>query len=387
MVDGTLAAPLRQRPLELGADLLGGQRVQASDGPQRPAARLRRHPRSRARAGAARLADPRPARSPGRSRPGSRTARWRRTRAAAGAHGGQRLRARRCAARARRRRRRALARRRLRARLRAARRATPHGDSWRRASWSIESTSFGGVHTNAERRARWGYGDGTSEGWIRFSAGIEDTGRPAGRRRPRARRRRALRASPSAAPPNVGAPMARPTTVHVCSQCGHTEPRWMGQCPGAASGTRWSRRSRPDRDRDCGERRPRGGAAARSRWPRCRSSASRACRPASASSTACSAAASCPARSSCSAGRRASASRRSPAWRSATWRRPAAGRSTSAARSRPPRSRLRAERLGPAALQVPVLAETDLDTVLATIEAERPDVCVIDSVQTLTPPS
>ena len=45
--------------------------------------------------------------------------------------------------------------------------------------------------------------------------------------------------------------------------------------------------------------------------------------------------------------------------------------------------RLRAERLPGAALQVPVLAETDLDTVLATMEAERPDVCVIDSVQTL----
>jgi DNA repair protein RadA/Sms len=45
--------------------------------------------------------------------------------------------------------------------------------------------------------------------------------------------------------------------------------------------------------------------------------------------------------------------------------------------------RLRAERLPGAALQVPVLAETDLDTVLATLEAERPEVCVIDSVQTL----
>jgi len=45
--------------------------------------------------------------------------------------------------------------------------------------------------------------------------------------------------------------------------------------------------------------------------------------------------------------------------------------------------RLRAERLPGAALQVPVLAETDLDTVLATLAAERPDVCVIDSVQTL----
>src|ERR1700744_5026159 len=26
--------------------------------------------------------------------------------------------------------------------------------------------------------------------------------------------------------------MARPTTVHVCSACGHEAPRWSGQCPG-----------------------------------------------------------------------------------------------------------------------------------------------------------
>jgi DNA repair protein RadA/Sms len=45
--------------------------------------------------------------------------------------------------------------------------------------------------------------------------------------------------------------------------------------------------------------------------------------------------------------------------------------------------RLRAERLGSAALDVPVLAETDLDAVLATLLAERPEACVVDSVQTL----
>jgi DNA repair protein RadA/Sms len=45
--------------------------------------------------------------------------------------------------------------------------------------------------------------------------------------------------------------------------------------------------------------------------------------------------------------------------------------------------RLRAERLGASALDVPVLAETDLDAVLAVLRAERPDACVIDSVQTL----
>ena len=37
-----------------------------------------------------------------------------------------------------------------------------------------EATSFGGVHSTAERRARWG-GDDVPEGFIRFSCGIEDT--------------------------------------------------------------------------------------------------------------------------------------------------------------------------------------------------------------------
>jgi cystathionine gamma-lyase len=36
-----------------------------------------------------------------------------------------------------------------------------------------EATSFGGVHSTAERRARWG-GDAVPEGFIRFSAGVED---------------------------------------------------------------------------------------------------------------------------------------------------------------------------------------------------------------------
>lgn len=37
----------------------------------------------------------------------------------------------------------------------------------------LSSTSFGGVHTTAERRARWG-GDAIPEGFIRLSAGCED---------------------------------------------------------------------------------------------------------------------------------------------------------------------------------------------------------------------
>jgi DNA repair protein RadA/Sms len=49
----------------------------------------------------------------------------------------------------------------------------------------------------------------------------------------------------------------------------------------------------------------------------------------------------------------------------------------------PAQVKLRAERLGADALRVPIVAETDLEVVEATLEAERPDVCVIDSVQTL----
>ena len=44
--------------------------------------------------------------------------------------------------------------------------------------------------------------------------------------------------------------------------------------------------------------------------------------------------------------------------------------------------KLRAERLG-GAERVEILAETELDAVCAALEGERPDVCVIDSVQTL----
>lgn len=38
----------------------------------------------------------------------------------------------------------------------------------------VAATSFGGVHSSAERRARWA-SDNVPDAWIRFSAGIEDT--------------------------------------------------------------------------------------------------------------------------------------------------------------------------------------------------------------------
>ncbi|HET9323754.1 MAG TPA: DNA repair protein RadA [Gaiellaceae bacterium] len=50
-----------------------------------------------------------------------------------------------------------------------------------------------------------------------------------------------------------------------------------------------------------------------------------------------------------------------------------------------PQVKLRAARLG-GAEQVEILAETDLDAICATLEREKPSVCVIDSVQTLYSP-
>jgi DNA repair protein RadA/Sms len=64
----------------------------------------------------------------------------------------------------------------------------------------------------------------------------------------------------------------------------------------------------------------------------------------------------------------------------------AAGRRTLyvSAEESPAQVKLRAERLSsPGALKIPVIGETDLGAVLATLEQERPEVCVIDSVQTL----
>jgi cystathionine gamma-lyase len=49
----------------------------------------------------------------------------------------------------------------------------PRADRFLRSLTIVrEATSFGGVHSTAERRARWG-GDAISEGFIRFSVGCE----------------------------------------------------------------------------------------------------------------------------------------------------------------------------------------------------------------------
>lgn len=188
----------------------------------------------------------------------------------------------------------------------------------------------------------------------------------------------------SAPPPTVNT-MARATTVFVCSDCAAETPRWMGQCPGCNA---WN--TLTEEVRGPAATKGRGGAA-KAR-----------------------AAAITPTRL-----REVAAERHqrlktgigeldqvlggglvpgslvllggSPGIGKSTLTNMALGNLEGAGHKTlyisgeesAAQIRLRAERLPGAALQVPVLAETDLDTVLATMEAEAPAVCVVDSVQTL----
>jgi DNA repair protein RadA/Sms len=175
--------------------------------------------------------------------------------------------------------------------------------------------------------------------------------------------------------------MARPTTRHVCSQCGHDSPRWMGQCPGCGEWNTLTEETAAAPTARGGA--PRGRAVRpvtladveAPKIPRLRTGIGELDRvlggglvpgslvllggsPGIGKSTL----------TSMALGNLAGAGRRTLY---------VSGEESAA------QIKLRAERLPGAALQVPVVAETDLNTVLATLEAERPDVCVIDSVQTL----
>src|SRR4051812_44915784 len=175
--------------------------------------------------------------------------------------------------------------------------------------------------------------------------------------------------------------MARPTTVHVCSACGHAEPRWMGQCPGCGE---WNTLVEESRGRAAAPAKGRAAGALRpvplsevpvERVPRLHAGIGELDRVLGGGLV--------PGSLVLLGG--APGIGKSTLTGMALGNLAAAGRRTLyvSGEESPAQVRLRAERLGPAALQVPVVAETDLDAVLATIEAERPEVCVIDSVQTL----
>src|SRR4051794_34790828 len=170
-------------------------------------------------------------------------------------------------------------------------------------------------------------------------------------------------------------------TVYSCSACGRTEPRWLGQCPGCAG---WSTLVE---ERAAGEGRRAAG-------PRRRASA----RPVVALRDV----------ELQQADRmqtgiaeldRVLGGGLVPGSIVLLGGEPGVGKSSLTAamlgaigaqrpvllvagEESPEQVRLRAERIG-ATTGVGVLAETELETVCATIEATAPEVCVIDSIQTL----
>src|SRR5579884_4282748 len=181
--------------------------------------------------------------------------------------------------------------------------------------------------------------------------------------------------------------MPRPTSVHVCAACGHESPRWAGQCPGCDE---WNTLVEEVRHR------PRTGLAA-------------AAGPQASSGVN----APVPLGEIAAADHRrlgtgigeldnvlggglvpgslvliggAPGIGKSTLTTMALANLAAAGRRTLyvSGEESGAQIRLRAERLTDGdPLAIPVLAETDLNAVLAVLERERPEVCVIDSVQTL----
>ena len=174
--------------------------------------------------------------------------------------------------------------------------------------------------------------------------------------------------------------MARSPTVHVCSACGHEEPRWHGRCPGCGEWNSLVEESRgraaPRPARGAGGAAPIALADVRAPdVPRLRTGIGELDRvlgggivpgsvvllggaPGIGKSTL----------TNMVLGNLARAGRRTLY---------VSGEESTA------QVRLRAQRLPEGALAVPAIAETDLDAVVATLERERPDACVIDSVQTL----
>jgi DNA repair protein RadA/Sms len=182
--------------------------------------------------------------------------------------------------------------------------------------------------------------------------------------------------------------MAAAKSIHVCSDCGHESPRWVGQCPGCGE---WNTLVEELRARPVA-----AGGAGGARGQR----TAGAVQPVALGSVS----AREHARLRTGIGELdnvlggglvpgslvliggSPGVGKSTLTTMALANLAAAGRSTLyvSAEESAAQIRLRAERLrGGDALAIPVIAETDLHTVLATLESERPQVCVIDSVQTL----
>ncbi|MGH2994357.1 MAG: DNA repair protein RadA [Solirubrobacterales bacterium] len=177
--------------------------------------------------------------------------------------------------------------------------------------------------------------------------------------------------------------MARSGSRYVCEQCGHEALTWTGQCPGCGEWNTLAERAAPSRSRGRGQ-------------GRARASAPKAVplREVAAPQVA---------RLECGIGEldRVLGGGIVPGSLVLLGGSPGIGKSTVAAMAlgnlaaagrrtlyvsgeeSAAQVRLRAERLGEVALGVPVIAETGLGAVLAALEAERPEVCVVDSIQTV----
>jgi DNA repair protein RadA/Sms len=187
--------------------------------------------------------------------------------------------------------------------------------------------------------------------------------------------------------------MARSASVYACAECGHESPKWHGRCPGCGQWNTLSEEARPA---------PSAGARGSSSVPGARGGA-RALRPVPLGEVES------PRVDRLSTGigelDRVLGGGLVPGSLVLIGGSPGIGKSTlttgalgnlaSAGRrvlyvsgeESAAQVKLRAERLGSGALGVPIVAETDLDAVLATLEAERPEACVIDSVQVLYDPA
>src|SRR5687768_18477813 len=167
--------------------------------------------------------------------------------------------------------------------------------------------------------------------------------------------------------------MARSATVHVCSACGAEAPRWLGQCPGCGE---WNTLVEEQRSAPAAKGRPAAPAA-------------RAVKPVPLSAVQ----AVRHVRHTTGIGEldRVLGGGLVPGSLVLIGGSPGIGKSTLtsmalgnlAAAGRKvlyvsgeesaAQVKLRAERLGRGALGVPIVAETNLEAVLATLEAERPD--------------
>jgi DNA repair protein RadA/Sms len=187
--------------------------------------------------------------------------------------------------------------------------------------------------------------------------------------------------------------MPKPASIHVCSACGHESARWAGRCPGCGEWNTLVEQVRPTAPRGVGA----GGAGAGGVDSRYRAAPVTPVRLADVEAIEHD-------RLSTGIGELdnvlgggivpgslvliggAPGIGKSTLTTMALANLCAAGRRTLyvSAEESAAQIRLRAQRLGGGeALAVPVIAETDLHAVLATLEQERPEVCVIDSGQTL----